>query len=56
MAQQQAMTVDEANQLPAEERVAGIVVEGNVPPFGGSWTFDEAAGTLTLKEPPTADK
>ena len=48
------MTKDEARNLPHSERKAGIVVEGNVPAFGGSWTFDPGANTLTLKEPPTA--
>ena len=48
------MTKDEARNLPHSERKAGIVVEGNVAPFGGSWIRDEQADTLTLKEPPTA--
>ena len=48
------MTPNEARVLPLEERKAGIVVEGNATPFGGSWTFDPVANTLTLQEPPTA--
>lgn len=48
------MTKDEARLLPLHERKAGIVVEGNATPFGGSWVRDEAADTLTLQEPPTA--
>lgn len=31
------MTYDEALQLPADERIEGIVVAGAVTPFGGSW-------------------
>ena len=46
------MTYDEALQLPADERIEGVVVVGEVTPFGGSWTL--AAGSLTLEEPPTA--
>lgn len=48
------MTIDEARGLTEEERKAGIVVEGNAAPFGGSWTFDPDKNTLTLTEPPTA--
>lgn len=48
------ITYDEAGALPAEERVAGIVVEGNAAPFGGSWTFDPDKNTITLAESPTA--
>ena len=48
------MTYYEALQLPADERLEGIVVAGAVTPFGGSWTL--AAGSLTLVEPPTADE
>jgi len=45
------MTYDEALQLPADERLEGIVVVGSVTPFGGSWIL--AAGSLTLDEAPT---
>jgi len=45
------MTYDEALQLPAADRVEGIVVVGPVTPFGGSWIL--AAGSLTLDEAPT---
>ena len=48
------MTRDEARNLPDAERKPGLVVEGNAAPFGGSWTFDPGANTLTLQEPPTA--
>ena len=49
-----SLTPDEAKNLTEEQRKAGIVVEGTAPPFGGSWTFDPQANTLTLAEPPTA--
>jgi len=48
------MTRDEARNLPDDERKPGLVIEGNAAPFGGSWTFDPIANTLTLQEPPTA--
>ena len=48
------MTKDEARNLPHSERKAGIVIEGNAAPFGGSWTFDPGANTLTPQGPPTA--
>ena len=48
------MTPDEARLIPFSERKAGIVVEGSVIPFGGSWLLDKEANTLTLQEPPTA--
>ena len=48
------MNFDEGKQLPVDERKAGIVVEGSIPPFGGSWTHDPGKNELTLQEPPTA--
>lgn len=50
------MTFDEALQLPGDERTQGIVVDGNAAPFGGSWTFDPEANTLTLEEAPTEEE
>jgi hypothetical protein len=49
------LTVDEAKALPESERVAGLKVKGDVPPFGGSWSYDPAADELTLGAAPTAD-
>ena len=45
------MTYAEALELPADERVEGVVVAGSITPFGGSWIL--AAGSLTLDEAPT---
>lgn len=49
------MTYDEARNLTIDERKAGIVVEGDIAPFGGSWIFDDKKNTLTLGEAPTAE-
>jgi hypothetical protein len=47
------MTYEEAQQLTSDERTAGIVVDGNLPPFGGSWSYDPGTNQLTLVEEPT---
>lgn len=49
------MTYDEAKSLPASERVAGLEVEGNIPPFGGTWKGEVDGSKITLVEAPTGE-